>query len=128
MKRRMFSFALRGDFVRIVDTAKNTDQMLAIQSRYEKDHPYAERFTVDDLKNPLLNGRGNILYYKRKKSARFSVISFPTELLKSSLSSHMARHKCIRLPATNLMSLLFGGFTPFDLRIHKLLFSPCSWN
>jgi len=38
-----------------------TEQMLLMQSVYEKKHPLAERFAVEDLKNPLLNRRKNVL-------------------------------------------------------------------
>jgi len=47
--------------VQIVGYSKEyTEQMLRIQRVYETEHPLAERFTIGDLKNPLLNGRKNI--------------------------------------------------------------------
>ena len=38
-----------------------TDEIMTIQHNYESRYPLAERFRTDDLKNPLLNKRRNIL-------------------------------------------------------------------
>ncbi len=100
--------------MRIVGYSKEyTDQMLAIQSRYEKDHPYAERFTADDLKNPLLNGRGNILLAINERR----VLGFSRFLSRQNFSRVHFHHIWLDInvadsPATNLMSLLFEASLP----------------
>jgi ribosomal protein S18 acetylase RimI-like enzyme len=48
--------------VKIQGYSKDFKQrMLDIQLDYERNHPDAEKFTADDFRNPLLNGRKNIL-------------------------------------------------------------------
>ena len=37
------------------------DEIITVEKFYEEKYPFAESFDVSDLKNPLLNGRKNIL-------------------------------------------------------------------
>ena len=90
-----------------------TEQMLRIQSVYEKKHPLAERFTVEDLKNPLLNGRKNI--FLAVDNGR--VIGFVRFLTRQNFSADHFHHVWLDIimdegPDNGLMSLLYETALP----------------
>ncbi len=90
-----------------------TEQMLRVQSVYEKKHPLAERFTVEDLKNPLLNGRKNI--FLAVDNGR--VIGFARFLTRQNFSADHFHHVWLDIIVdegvdSGLMSLLYETALP----------------
>lgn len=90
-----------------------TEQMLRIQRVYEMEHPLAERFAFEDLKNPLLNGRKNIFL----AVANGRVIGFVRFLTRQNFSAHHFHHVWLDMimdeeADIGLMSLLYDTALP----------------
>ncbi|MBN2252890.1 MAG: GNAT family N-acetyltransferase [Kosmotogaceae bacterium] len=90
-----------------------TEQMLLIQSVYEKKHPQAERFAVEDLRNPLLNGRKNI--FLAVDNGR--VVGFVRFLTRQNFSMEHFHHVWLDITLdggadSSLMSLLYETALP----------------
>ncbi|WP_292597435.1 GNAT family N-acetyltransferase [Mesotoga sp. UBA6090] len=90
-----------------------TEQMLRIQRVYEMEHPLAERFAFEDLKNPLLNGRKNI--FLAVDNGR--VVGFLRFLTRQNFSTAHFHHIWLDITVdegadNNLMSLLYETALP----------------